>query len=214
MFNVTQIITTGGLALIGLIVFAEVGLFLGFILPGDTLLLTAGIFAHEGKLPLTAVIIVIAITAVLGDLTAFTVGRLAGNKYFQKERRGAFVNTKNLEKSKRFYDKYGGKTVLIAHFVPIIRTFTPPIAGASGMPPHRYLIYDIIGDCAWSASVTLMGYFVGSRIPGAQHYIFDALMVLMALTIGSGLYQIYRYKRAHKKKVGTELAAEETITSE
>ncbi len=189
MLNVTDIIQHGGLLLLGLFLWAEVGLFLGFFLPGDTLLITAGIFAKQGKLSLAAVILVAAVAAIAGDSTAYFIGRKTGPKIFQKEDSVLF-KPEHVARARVFYDKYGPKTLLIAHFIPVIRTFSPLFAGIAEMPYKRFLTFDAIGDTTWAVSVTLVGYYVGSRIPNVDHYILFVVLGAVVITVAPTLYHI------------------------
>ncbi|MCL5113416.1 MAG: DedA family protein [Patescibacteria group bacterium] len=183
MFNVTHLIQSGGLYILALFLFAEVGLFLGFFLPGDTLLIAAGIYAMQGKMNLIAVIIVGAIAASAGDSTSFWIGRKIGRKIFQKEDNILF-DPKHIKRADQFYEKYGNKTILIAHFLPIIRTFNPLVAGVAKLKYKKYLVLDLIGDSAWAIVITLVGYYIGSRIPNVDHYILIVVALVVALSAG------------------------------
>ncbi len=200
MFNVTHLIQTGGLYILGLFLFAEVGLFLGFFLPGDTLLIAAGIYAMMGKMNLIAVIIVATIAACLGDSTSFWIGRKLGRKIFKNEDSILF-DPKHIKRADRFYEKYGTKTILIAHFLPIIRTFNPLVAGVSKLEYKKYLLFDIIGDSAWAIVVALVGYYIGSKIPNVDHYILIVVVLVVVLSAGPTLiHLILRYLKKSKNK--------------
>lgn len=203
MFNVTDIVQHGGLLLLGFFLWAEVGLFLGFFLPGDTLLITAGIFAKQGKLSLAAVILVAGVAAIAGDSTAYFIGRKAGPKIFQKEDSILF-KPEHVQRARLFYDKYGPKTLLIAHFVPVVRTFSPLFAGIAAMPYKRFLTFDAIGDTAWAVGVTLVGYYVGSRIPNVDHYILFVVLGAVVITLAPTLFHIATViiRRHTKAKAG------------
>ncbi len=201
MFNVNEIIQSGGLWLIGLFLFSEVGLFLGFFLPGDTLLIAGGIFAMQGKFSLWSVIIVALIAAILGDSTAYLIGRKLGRRIFNKKDSVLF-DAKHVKKAEDFYQKYGSKAVLIAHFIPVIRTFNPLVGGVAEMPYSKFLIYDAIGDSAWAIIVTLIGYYIGSRIPHVDHYILGVVGLVVVVSLGPTIYHfiIKRYLKARKAK--------------
>lgn len=198
MFNVTHIIQSGGLALLGLFLFSEVGLFLGFFLPGDTLLIAAGVFAKEGKMSLAAIFVVAAIAAIAGDNTAYLIGRRFGKKVFKKQDSLLF-DPNHVEKAEKFYEKHGPKTILIAHFLPIVRTFTPLLAGVGSMNYKKFLTFDIIGDVAWAISVTLVGYYVGSRIPNIDHYILIAVIAVVVLSSAPTIYHLFKMRFLKKK---------------
>jgi membrane-associated protein len=200
MFNPTDIITNGGLILLAIILFAEVGLFLGFFLPGDTLLIAAGILAHNGSATLWQIIVVAAIAAIAGDSFAYYLGRKWGRSVFEKD---TFLFRKDhMRKSEAFFEKYGPKTLLVSHFIPVVRTFTPLLAGVGNMPYKKFLIYNVTGDIAWAFSVTLVGYYIGSRIPNADHYILLLVLAATVLTFGPALIHYLRTK--YKKRQNTK----------
>ncbi|HEY4963103.1 MAG TPA: DedA family protein [Candidatus Saccharimonadales bacterium] len=200
MLNATHIVQSGGLLLLGLFLFAEVGLFLGFFLPGDTLLIAAGIFAHQGKFSIEAVIIVAAVAAIAGDSTSFFLGRRYGRSLFKKENSLLF-DPKHVEKAEKFYDKHGSKTMLIAHYLPVVRTFAPPLAGISKMPYSKFLLYDAVGDISWAIIVTLLGYYIGSKIPNIDHYILFVVALVVIASAAPTLYHVTkRYLKQRKAK--------------
>ena len=187
MFDVTQIVQTGGLLLIALIIFAESGMMVGFFFPGDTLLLSAGILAAAGQLSIVWAIIVIALAAIAGDNTGYHIGRKLGPRLFKKKD-GVIFRHDYIMKAESFYEKYGTKTMLIAHFVPIVRSFAPVTAGAGKMNYKQFVIFDAIGDIVWAISITLFGYFVGSKIPGIQKYIEPLLLGIVLVTLVPTVY--------------------------
>jgi len=201
MFDVSNIVQSGGLLLIGLFLFAEVGLFLGFFLPGDTLLITAGVYASQGKLPLLGVIIVGAIAAIAGDNTAYFIGRKVGRGIFKKKD-SLFFDPKHVAKAEKYYDKYGSKTVLIAHYIPVVRTFTPLLGGVAKMPYKKFLTFDAIGDTSWAIVITLLGYYLGKRIPNIDHYVLYAVAFVVVASITPTIYHLTRrwYKRRASNK--------------
>lgn len=199
MFDVNTIIQAGGLALIALIVFAEVGLMVGFFLPGDTLLLSAGIFAAEGKLPLEWTVVVIALAAIAGDNTSYLIGHKLGPRLFRKKD-GLIFRHEYVMKAEKFYQIYGSKTALLMHFLPIIRTFAPLLAGVGKMHYPKFALYDAVGDCAWAAAVTLLGYFVGSRIPNIDHYIMLTLAIVIIASFGPSVYHVSKAIRERRKR--------------
>jgi membrane-associated protein len=204
MFDVSHIIQTGGLLLIALIIFAESGMFVGFFFPGDTLLLTAGIFAAQDKLPLALTILVIAIAAILGDNVGYHIGKRYGRRLFRKKD-GLIFRQEYVTQAERFYDRFGPRMMLIAHFVPIVRTFAPPVAGVAHMDYKRFFIYGAIGDIAWAISITMIGYWFGSKIPDIDHYILIAVAGVMVLTLGPTLYHIAKaiLQKKRQEKVAT-----------
>lgn len=146
------------------IVFAESGLFFGFFLPGDSLLLTAGLFAYKGVLDLWVLLPLLFVAAVLGDNVGYWFGRKTGPPLFRREGSLLF-RPKNLLAAKAFYDKHGGKTIVLARFMPFIRTFAPIVAGAVEMDYRRFMLFNLIGGVLWAIGVTVAGYFLGSLFP-------------------------------------------------
>jgi membrane-associated protein len=198
MFDVTNIIQSGGLLVICLIIFAESGMMIGFFLPGDTLLLSAGIFAAKGHLSLGLALFTIAVAAIIGDNLGYQIGRKFGPRVFQKKDSLIF-RQEYLAEASKFFDKYGNKAMLLAHFVPVIRAFAPVTAGAAKMRLKTFIIFDAIGDIAWTVSLVLFGYFVASRIPRVEKYVEPVLLLVIVLTVGPALYHILKDPRFRQK---------------
>jgi membrane-associated protein len=190
MFDITHLIQTGGLLLIAAIIFAESGMMVGFLFPGDTLLISAGILAAAGKLPIAEVLAVIAGAAILGDNIGYQIGRTLGPRLFKKD--GVVFRHDYIVKAEKFFEQYGTKTMLVAHFIPIVRTFAPVTAGAGRMNRAQFMLYDAIGDITWAFLVTLFGYFVASKIPGVENYIEPVLLIMVLLFLGPTLYHILK----------------------
>lgn len=182
MFDVTHIVQTGGLLLIAAIIFAESGMMVGFFFPGDTLLFSAGILAATGQLSVVWAIVVIALAAIAGDNTGYHIGRKLGPKLFTKQD-GIIFRHDYIMRAEKFYEKYGTKTMLLAHFIPIVRSFAPVTAGAGKMNYKQFFVYDALGDIAWATSITLFGFFIGSRIPGIEKYVEPVLLAVVAATL-------------------------------
>lgn len=182
MFDPETIIRTGGVLLIALIVFAESGLLVGFFLPGDTLLFGAGLAASQGELSLPILIAAIIFAAVIGDNVGYSIGRRTGHRIFKKKD-GILFRHEYLEKAEEFYEKHGGKTIILARFTPIVRTFAPVVAGASKMPRQRFFAFNVIGGIIWGAGMPLLGYFVGHRIPGLHKYIDLVIVGVVVLSL-------------------------------
>lgn len=178
-----QLITSGGSPLVCLIVFVETGLFVGFFLPGDSLLVTAGIFAAAGVIPLHSLLLPVMACAIVGDQLGYWIGRTAGPALYKREDSLLFRRS-HLVRAHVFYEKYGGRAVIFARFVPIIRTFCPPVTGAAEMPYLRYLAFDIVGGICWVGAMILGGYSLGRTIPniGSRiHYVIAGVIVLSLL---------------------------------
>lgn len=188
MFDVTHLIETGGLLLIGLMVFAESGIMIGVFFPGDTLLLSAGILAAGHKLSIVNACIVIAVAAIAGDNLGFQIGRSLGPRLFRKKD-GIVFRKAYIDRAEAFYEKYGGRAMLIEHFIPIIRSFAPVTAGASHMSRKLFILCNTIGDVVWAVGFTLFGYFVGSKIPHIDKYIEPAVLAVVVIFVAPALYR-------------------------
>jgi membrane-associated protein len=191
MFDVSHIIQAGGLLLIAVIIFAESGMFVGFFFPGDTLLLTAGVFAAQGKLSLASVIIVVALAAIAGDNIGYHIGKRYGRRLFSKPD-GLIFRQEYVQRAEKFYERWGSRTMLIAHFVPIVRTFVPPVAGVARMDYPKFVLFDAIGDIAWAVIVTMIGYWFGTKIPNLDHYIVLAVIAVVLITLGPTVYHLVK----------------------
>lgn len=191
MFNVTHIIEAGGLVLIAAVIFAESGMMVGFLFPGDTLLLSAGVLAASGKLSLPLALIVIAASAILGDNVGYHIGRHFGRRLFRKPD-GIIFRREYIMRAEAFYKKHGSKTMLLAHFVPVVRSFVPVTAGAGNMPLAQYMLFDAIGDIVWTILLTCFGYFIGSRIPGVDRFIEPVLILIVLALLAPTLYHIFK----------------------
>lgn len=190
MFDVTHLIQSGGLLVLFLIIFAESGMMVGFFFPGDTLLFSAGILAASGTLPLYETLAVISIAAIIGDNVGYQIGKTLGPKLFKKD--NLVFRHEYIMQAEKFFEKYGTKTMLVAHFIPIVRSFAPVTAGAAGMDRKQFVIYDAIGDIVWAFGVTLLGYFIGSRIPGIEHYIEPVLIGIIIIFLAPTIVHILR----------------------
>lgn len=189
--NFTHLLETGGLLALFLIIFAESGMMVGFFFPGDTLLFSAGILAASGTLSVAEVVAVVAFAAILGDNVGYHIGRHFGRRLFSKPD-GFIFRKQYIDRAEKFYEKYGSKTMLLAHFVPVVRTFAPVTAGAGNMPLAKYMLYDAIGDSAWAVFVTLAGYFIGSRIPGIENLIEPILLMIVVVSLAPTIYHLVR----------------------
>lgn len=203
MFDINHILETGGLLLIGLIVFAESGLLVGFFLPGDTLLFSAGFFASQGKLPLLGLILVVVLSAIVGDNVGYSIGKRTGKRIFRKED-GVFFRRKHITAAEKFYKLHGGKTIILARFVPIVRTFAPMVAGVGNMPRKKFFAYNVIGAILWGAGVILLGYFLGNSISNVESYTLPVMLLATLFTFGPTVYHILKDKNI-RKQIATTL---------
>jgi len=182
-----ELIRTGGPALICGIVFVETGFFVGFFLPGDSLLVTAGIFAAVAGVPLSLLflhwLIPVILCAIIGDQLGYWIGRSAGATLYKRED-SFFFRRSHLQRAHDFYEKYGGRAVILARFVPIVRTFCPPVAGAARMPYARYIGFDVFGGMFWVGAMILGGYTLGRSVPNIGkyiHYVIAAVIIVSVL---------------------------------
>ncbi|OFV97807.1 MAG: hypothetical protein A3F68_13075 [Acidobacteria bacterium RIFCSPLOWO2_12_FULL_54_10] len=193
----------GGTALVCAILFVETGLFVGFFLPGDSLLVTAGVFAAAGHLDLTALLILGSISAVVGDQVGYMIGRSAGQALYNRPD-SRFFKRSHLDRTHAFYEKHGAKTIVIARFVPIVRTFAPAVAGAAEMHYRRFVSYNVMGGVGWVCGMTLLGYFLGATIPNIDkhiHWVIAVVIVVSLLPGVPGMIEIWRTRRegSHKE---------------
>jgi membrane-associated protein len=206
IYDVEGLIQTGGPLLVCIIVFIETGLFVGFFLPGDSLLVTAGVFAAAGKISLPWILIPVMLCAIVGDQIGYWIGRAAGASLYRRKD-SFFFRRSHLERARDFYEKYGGKTVILARFVPIIRTFCPPVTGAAGMPYSRYLSYDICGGILWVGSMVLGGYLLGRSVPNIGQRIHYVIAVVVAVSLLPAAISVLRERRASKASAGSARSA-------
>ncbi len=189
--GIDKMILGGGLIAIGATVFAESGLLIGFFLPGDTLLFGAGILASQGALPLELLILVVIVAAIVGDNVGYSIGRRTGKRLFHKKESILF-KPDHLEKAEKFYELHGGKTIIIARFVPMVRTFAPMVAGISKMPRRRFMLFNVIGAIIWGGGVVLLGYAFGSRMPWLEDYISLVLLGIISLSIVISMGHLFK----------------------
>ncbi len=180
--GISEIIRWGGLLLLILIVFAETGLLLGFFLPGDSLLVTAGFLAATTDvLNIWHVLIVLAAAAIIGDSTGYYVGKKAGAALYNRPR-SRFFHRERLLATKSFYEKYGGITIVVARFMPFARTFAPVVAGVAEMEYRQFLVFNVLGGMGWVISMSLLGYFFG-QIPFVKQHIEKAIVLIILLSL-------------------------------
>jgi membrane-associated protein len=191
--SVDHILQTGGLLAVALIIFAETGLLIGFFLPGDTLLIAAGILASRGKLPLWGLIPIAAIAAIIGYQVGYLIGERAGPRFF-KRKEGVLFRFEYIERAENFFNRHGGKTIILARFIAVVRTIVPLVAGVGKMSKKRFVTYNIIGAVLWVTSVTLAAYWLGSRIPNLDKYLIFLVLFAMIFTTAGTLEEMLRTK--------------------
>lgn len=175
------IIKTLGILGVFAIIFAESGLFFGFFLPGDSLLFTAGFLASQGYLNIIFLVIGSALCAIIGDSVGYAFGKKVGPAIFYKED-SRFFHKHHIEKAKNFYEKYGKKTIVLARFVPIVRTFAPIVAGVGGMKYKTFLSFNVIGGILWTFLLSILGYWLGNIIPNADKYLLPIIFIIIILS--------------------------------
>jgi membrane-associated protein len=203
--DLEALIRTVGLLGLFAIVFAETGLFFGFFLPGDSLLVTAGLLAQRGQFDLPTLIVVLIIAAVTGDAVGYTIGRRAGSRLFQRED-SRFFKRRHLERAEAFYERHGGKTIVLARFMPFVRTFAPSVAGAAGMPYPRFALYNVVGGVAWVISMTLLGYLLGEAAPNVDVLLLPILAVIVLISVAPPALHLWRERRASARSVEADRA--------
>ncbi len=198
--DLAQIVKSLGYFGVWAIIFAESGLLIGFFLPGDSLLFTAGFLASRGLLNIWILIIGAFICAVTGDNVGYFTGHKFGRKLFQKDDSLLFKK-KNLEKTQKFYQKHGTKTIVIARFVPIVRTFAPIIAGLGTMHYRTFMYYNLIGGFLWTFGITSLGFFLGKSLPAEQldKYLLPIIGLSIVVSLIPSIIHVISENRSHKR---------------
>ncbi|MDO8604259.1 MAG: VTT domain-containing protein [bacterium] len=193
-FDIIQLIQAFGyLGILG-IVFAESGVLIGFFFPGDSLLFAAGLLASQGLLNIWILIIFIPIAAILGDNFGYWFGSKVGPKIFTRED-SFFFHKKHLERTRDFYAKYGNKAIVLARFIPVVRTFTPILAGVGQMRYKTFLTYNILGGVLWGAGMTLLGYFLGALVPNIDQYLLPIMLVIIAISFSPIIHEVIKHRK-------------------
>ncbi|MCU1379693.1 MAG: putative rane-associated protein-like [Acidimicrobiales bacterium] len=189
------------LAVVFLVVFAESGLLVGFFLPGDSFLFSAGLVAGVYHRPnILALGLVAFAAAVLGDQVGYQIGHRTGPRLFQRQDSRLFKQ-EHVRRAHDFFDRHGAKAIVLARFVPIVRTFTPVLAGVGDMKYRVFLTYNLIGGAMWSLLATLLGWGLGSRYPKLENYLTPIAVVIVLLSVAPMLYEVWKHRRAAVEKV-------------
>ncbi len=204
--DVIQLTKMAGYIGLTAIIFFETGLFLGFFLPGDSLLFAAGLLAHQGMFNITVLLILLVMAAIVGYTLAYWIGGKFGHWLLQREDRFWFKKRYLIE-AHHFYEKHGGKALIIGRLLPIIRTFLPIAAGMAGMTYRRYMFFNVIGALIWCGGVTLIGYFLGALVPNAENYLLPLVVGIIIVSILPGIIQLIRVKCRSKcmRKMNTSI---------
>ncbi len=192
VYDIEGIIRWGGMFMLTAIIFAETGLLIGFFLPGDSLLVTAGLLASPGQqvMSISAMAVVLPLAAITGNSVGYYVGRATGPRLFTREDSLLF-NKKHLYRAHAFYEKHGGKTLVLARFMPIVRTFVPVVAGMADMDFRAFTLYNVVGGVLWILSMLFLGYFIGD-IPWVRQNVEKVILIVIFLSILPGIIEYFR----------------------
>lgn len=200
MSNLLSVIFTFGYVGLFLVIFAESGFLLGFFLPGDSLLFTAGFLASQGYFHIAILLVLCIVAAIAGDSFGYACGKKFGPKIFQRQD-SFFFHHSNVEKTRHFYERYGKKTLVLARFIPVVRTFAPIFAGVAGMPYRTFFSYNVIGGIGWPVLMILGGYFLGSAFGDIEKYLGIVILVIVFLSFTPVLFEFLRHRRASRKQI-------------
>ena len=199
LYYLDPVVIIKALGLFGVlfIVFAESGLFFGFFLPGDSLLFTAGFLASQNFLDISFLAVGAFLCAVLGDSVGYWFGKKIGPKIFNKED-SFFFHKKHIVEAQTFYNKYGNKTIFLARFVPVVRTFAPIVAGVGQMKYKNFIAYNLVGGFVWSFLLVFSGYFLGEIIPGVDKYLLPIILVIIVISFLPIIFEVIKSKKKSK----------------
>lgn len=198
MFDLISLIKTAGYLGVFAIIFAECGLLVGFFLPGDSLLFTAGFLSSQGFLHIWILLPLVFIAAIVGDNTGYFIGTKLGPRIFTKKD-SLFFRQENARKANAFFEKHGGKAIILARFVPVIRTFSPVMAGVGQMKYHIFFLYDLVGGSLWAIGLTLAGYYLGQTIPNVDRYLLPIVAVIILISVLPGIIHLLRDPQFRKQ---------------
>jgi len=180
------------------IVFAESGLLVGFFMPGDSLLFTAGFLASQGVFNIYIIVIISFVCAISGDAVGYWLGRKFGRRIFNKPE-SLFFHKENLEKAEKFYTEHGGQTIVLARFIPMVRAFVPIIAGIGKMPYSKFTFYNIFGGLLWGVGMSLAGFFLGNTIPGIDHYLLPIILLIILISYMPFMIHLIKNQKERNK---------------
>jgi membrane-associated protein len=201
MIDLVALIKAAGYLGVFGIVYSETGLLIGMFLPGDSLLFTAGFLASQGFLNITVLCVLVGVGAVLGDNTGYWLGRKFGPSVFSRQGSILF-DPSYLDKANAFYERYGSKTLILARFVPVIRTIAPTMAGVGKMKYTKFLMFSVVAALLWGIGLPLTGYFLGNAIPGIDRYIIPIVLFIILVSVSPGIWHIISnaYNRRSKTR--------------
>jgi membrane-associated protein len=199
LMDIKELVRWAGYPGLALIIFSETGLLVGFFLPGDSLLITAGLFAAAGYFDIWLLIGLLCVSAILGDAVGYSIGKRGGRALYARED-SRFFKREHLLKTREFYEKYGGITIVLARFMPFARTFAPVVAGIAEMTYTKFASYNIFGAIGWITSMLLIGYFLGSTIPNIDKNIHFVIVIVVFISILPGIIKYIQVKLAARKE--------------
>jgi membrane-associated protein len=199
--HLEDLIRWGGYTILALIIFGETGLLIGFFLPGDSLIVTAGLLASRGYLNIWILFALLSAMAIAGDAVGYWFGRVTGPKIFTKEKSILFARD-HLIHAQRIYEKYGNRIIIMARFMPIVRTFAPIVAGVGQMPYARFASYNVIGGILWIGSMLTIGYTLGNVVPDIDKYMHWVIIVIVFVSISPGIIEYARHRLRVKRENG------------
>ena len=191
IYDVEGLIRAGGMLMLVGIVFAETGLLVGFFLPGDSLLVTAGVFAAAGHLDIRLLLTLVTVAAIVGDQVGYYIGYRTGARIFRRPD-SLFFKREHLVRAQQSYDRHGGKTIILARFMPIVRTFAPVVAGVAEMEYRRFVSFNVCGGFLWVWSMSLLGYSLGHAVPDIDRHIHLVIAVVVFLSLLPGIIEFVR----------------------
>ncbi len=194
-FDLVGFIKAVGYIGVAAMVFAESGLLIGFFLPGDSLLFTAGFLASQGYLSIWVLAPLAFVAAVLGDAVGYSFGKRVGPTLFRRPE-SSFFKPEHLTRAEAFFERHGGKAIVLARFLPIVRTFTPIVAGAGSMRYGRFVMFNLVGAVLWASGVSVGGYFLGSAIPNVDHYLLPIILMIIVVSIAPTAFHVWRENRS------------------
>jgi len=188
-----SLLEAGGTILLLAIVFAESGILAGFFLPGDSLLFTAGLLASKGVFNLPVILVGCFVAAVAGDQVGYLFGRRVGPAVFRRPNSRLFSQA-NVERARVFFDAHGPKTVVLARFIPVVRTFTPVVAGVGRMDYRTFVVYNVVGGFSWAVGLTMLGYVLGAKVPGIERYLLATVLVIGAVSFIPVIRELWKLR--------------------
>ena len=195
-YALDDLVRWGGYVVLVAIVFVETGLLVGFFLPGDSLLITAGLVAATGALNIWWLNVLLVAAAIVGDSVGYAIGWRAGPRLFTRPKSLLF-NPRHIDRTRAFYARHGAKTIVIARFVPIVRTFAPVVAGVGQMEYRRFLFYNVAGGVGWVTSMTWAGYLLGRTVPNINEQIHMVVIIVILLSLIPIVVELVRERRRH-----------------